>query len=97
MEKVTTSCGKVVYFGIQTPKGNTYFGEEAKQLTHFMRSKSTDIVSINGQIVPIHSEEHPSPGAFTFYLEDGRVLNVKPSINGDGYHVAEANFGRNWK
>ena len=97
MDKVTTKCGKVVYFGIQTPKGNTYFGDEANELTNFMRNKSTDIVSINGQIVPIHSEEHPSPGEFTYYLEDGKVLNIKQGINSDGYHVAEATFGRNWK
>ncbi len=97
MDKVSTKCGKVVYFGIQTPKGTTYFGDEVKQLTHFMRNKSTDIVSINGQIVAIHSEEHPQPGAFTYYLDDGRVLVVKPGINSDGYHVSESYFARNWK
>lgn len=97
MDKVTTQCGKVVYFGIQTPKGSTYFGDEAASLTHFMRNKSTDIVSISGKIVPIHSEEHPGPGAFTYYLEDGRVLVIKPGINSDGFHVAEAFFDRNWK
>ena len=97
MEKVTTKCGKVVYFGIQTPKGTTYFGDEASQLTHFMRNQSSDIVSINGKIVTIHSEEHPSPGSFTYYLEDGRTLVIKPVINSEGYHVAEAFFDRTWK
>ncbi len=97
MDKVTTRCGKVVYFGIQTPKGNTYFGDEASELTHFMRNKSTDIVSINGKIVAIHSEEHPEPGAYTYYLEDGKVLNIKPSIGQNGYNVSDAFFDRNWK
>ena len=97
MDKVNTKCGKVVYFGIQTPKGTTYFGEETSNLTHFMRNKSTDIVSINGKIVAIHSEEHPAPGAYTYYLEDGRVLVVKPTIGANGFHVSEGFFDRNWK
>lgn len=97
MDKVTTKCGKVVYFGIQTPKGSTYFGDEVKELTHFMRNKSTDVVSIDGKIVAIHSEEHPSPGAYTFYLDDGRVLVVKPTLNSNGYHVSESFFDRKWK
>jgi hypothetical protein len=97
MEKVTTKDGKVVYFGIQTPKGTTYFGEEASQLTHFMRNKSVEIVSIDGKVIPIYSEEHPAPGSFTYYLDDGRVLVIRPSLNANGYHVAEAFFDRNWK
>ena len=97
MDKVTTKCGKVVYFGIQTPKGSTYFGDEVKELTHFMRNKSTDVVSIDGKIVAIHSEEHPTPGSYTFYLDDGRVLVVKPTLNANGYHVSESFFDRKWK
>ncbi len=97
MEKVTTKCGKVVYFGIQTPKGSTYFGDEVNQLTHFMRNQSHDIVSINGKIVNIYSEEHPAPGSFTYYLDDGKTLVVRPAMNSNGYHYAEAFFDRNWK
>lgn len=97
MDKVSTRCGKVVYFGIQTPKGNTYFGDEVKQLTHFMRNKSIDIVSVDGEIIPIHSEEHPGPGEINFYLEDGRMLVVRPSINANGYTIKESFFGKNWK
>jgi hypothetical protein len=97
MEKVTTKCGKVVYFGIQTPKGTTYFGDEAAGLTHFMRNKSTDIVSINGKIVTIHSEEHPSPGNFTYYLDDGKTLVIRPVVSAHGSTVSEAFFDRNWK
>ncbi|GIW22170.1 MAG: hypothetical protein KatS3mg068_1177 [Candidatus Sericytochromatia bacterium] len=97
MEKVITTCGKVVLFGVQTPKGNTYFGDEINNLTHFMRNKSTDIVSIDGEIVPIHSEEHPSIREHTYYLEDGRVLEIKPKIDANGFTRVEAYFGRNWK
>ena len=97
MDKVTTRCNKVVYFGIQTPKGSTYFGDEVKELTHFMRNKSTDVVSISGTIIPIHSEEHPGPGSFTYYLEDGRVLTIKPKLGDNGYHSADAYFEKNWK
>lgn len=97
MDKVATRCGKVVYFGIQTPQGSTYFGDEVKNLTHFMRNKSTDIVSIGGTIVPIHSEEHPEPGSYTYYLSDGRVLTIKPKLQASGYHSAEAYFEKNWK
>lgn len=97
MDKVTTRCGKVVYFGIQTPTGSTYFGDEVKKLTHFMRNKSTDVVSISGKIIPIHSEEHPSPGSYTYYLDDGKVLTIKPKLGGDGYHSSDAYFEKNWK
>lgn len=97
MDKVTTRCGKAVYFGIQTPNGNTYFGDEVKGLTHFMRNKSTDVVSINGTIIPIHSEEHPAPGQYTYYLEDGKVLHIKPKLGASGYHTSESYFDKNWK
>jgi len=97
MDKVTTTCGKVIYFGIQTPKGNNYFGENAEKLTPFMRKKSIDIVSIDNEIVQIYSEEHPNPGEYTYYLTDGRSLEVRPVITSTGYHKIMASFGKNWK
>jgi len=97
MEKVTTTCGKIVYFGIQTPKGNTYFGDSINQLTPFIRNKSIDIVSIDGEIVPIYSEEHPKPGEYTYFLTDGRTLEIKPVMGANGYHKTSASFERNWK
>ncbi|MFN8671462.1 MAG: hypothetical protein U0457_05165 [Candidatus Sericytochromatia bacterium] len=96
MEKITTECNRIVYFGIQTQKGNTYFGDEVNKLTPFVIQKSTEVVSVDGKIIAIHSVEK-SKEEKTFHLEDGRTLVVKAIIDSNGNTKRTGVFSRKWK
>ncbi|MFN8673905.1 MAG: hypothetical protein U0457_17725 [Candidatus Sericytochromatia bacterium] len=81
MKKIITKCNKIVYFGIQTKKGNTYFGDDISKLTPFILQKSSEIVSIDGKIVLIKSVEKDKN---IFHLENGKSLLIKTEIDSNG-------------
>ncbi len=97
MEKIITQCNRIVYFGVQTQKGNTYFGDDVKTLTPFVIQKSTEIVSVNGKTIPIHSVEKDPNGSKTFFLEDGQTLLIKIMLDEKGKSKKEGSFAARWK